>query len=131
MAQWTVALVACSEPLADAGDVELVLAVLAWHAWQTLVGWVEDTVADEAVLNAVDLLVDVGFPEENGRDDVSIPDLEEILDGEHPFALLSLCDSELLTEFHGDRPQRVVGRNLNLQLHRNLSLGIFGNDFLR
>lgn len=61
----TVALVAGSEPFADAGDVELVLAVLAGHAWEALVSWVEHTVANAAVFNSFDLFVDVGFPEQD------------------------------------------------------------------
>jgi len=82
--------------------MELVLAILARHAGQAPVCWMEHTIANIAFLYAVDLFIDVAFPEEDGRDDVTIADLQEVSNGEHPFVLLAFCDSELLAHLNLD-----------------------------
>jgi hypothetical protein len=80
LAQWAVGLVARLEPLLNAGHMELVLAVLARQSWQRLVCRVKHTVTDEAVFHPFDLFVDVRLPEEDGRDDVSVSQLQQVLD---------------------------------------------------
>jgi hypothetical protein len=72
--------VALTEPLADAGHVEFVLACLARHLGETLVGFVDYAVANVAILNAVDLLLYVSFPSEDSRYDVSILELNDLSD---------------------------------------------------
>lgn len=50
------------EPLANACNMELVLACFAWHFGQTLIVLVDHTVADVAVLDSFDFPLDVGLP---------------------------------------------------------------------
>jgi len=90
LAKRAVALVAGLEPLSDARHVELVLAVLARHSWEALVGRMQDAVADETLLDALYLFVDVALPEEDCGDDVTITNLQEIPDSEGPLVLLAL-----------------------------------------
>lgn len=73
LAKRAITFVACFEPLSHTSYMELVLAVFARHSWETLVSRVKHTVADHAVLNSLDLFVDVALPKEDGRDDVSVP----------------------------------------------------------
>ena len=90
MAQRAVALVAGLEPLSDARHVELVFAVLARHSREALVGWMQDAVADETLLDALYFFVDVALPEEDCGDDVTIANLQKIPDSEGPLVLLAL-----------------------------------------
>jgi hypothetical protein len=90
LAERAVTLVARVEPLADARYVELVFAVLARHSREALVGRVQDAVADETLLDALYLFVDVALPEEDCGDDVAITNLQEIPDSEGPLVLLAL-----------------------------------------
>jgi hypothetical protein len=90
LAERTIGLVARAEPLADACDVELVLAVLALHVWKAPVDSMHHAVADIALFNAVHLLVDVALPQQNGRDDVSVALLNEVLDRQSPLPDLAL-----------------------------------------
>jgi hypothetical protein len=73
--------VALTEPLADAGHVEFVLACLARHLRETLVGFVDYTIANVAILNPVYLPLDVSLPSEDSRDDVPILELNDLSDG--------------------------------------------------
>jgi hypothetical protein len=90
LANRAVALVTLSEPLADASDVELILAGLARHLGQALVIFVHNAIADVAVLNAFDFSLDVSFPCENGRNDVSILELDNLSNSQDPFSKLLL-----------------------------------------
>lgn len=102
LAEWTVALVTGLEPLADAADVELVLAVLTRHAGQRLVRRVEHAVADEALFHAVDLLIDITLPQQHCRYNVTVPDLQQVADGQSPLVLLAIADLDLLTDLNSD-----------------------------
>ena len=99
MTERALALVAGFKPLADAGHVEFVLAVLARHARETLVGGVHHTVADHAVFHALDLLVQVALPKKHCRDNVTVPLLKQVFDCEHPLVLLGFAHSDLLSDF--------------------------------
>ena len=108
--------------------MELVLAVFAWESRQALVRGVQHAVADEAVFDALDFLVDVALPEQNCRDDISVPDLQQVFDGQNPLVLLSFGQLELLADFNTHRPERIVVWNLDFETHRNFSLGVLSHD---
>ena len=113
---------ALTEPLADAGYVEFVLACLARHLGETLVGFVDYTVANVAILYTVDLPLDVSLPSEDSRDNVSILELNDLSDGEDPLSELLLRNLQLLADINLDQLKRVIGRDLNLESHLDLSL---------
>ena len=130
LAERAVALVARLKPLSDASHVEFVSAILARHSREALVSWVEHAVADHAILNTLNLFVDVALPKEDCRNNVSVSQLKQVLDGEDPLVLLSLGDLELLADLNDHRLHGVVGRNHELELHRHLSLGVLSHEFL-
>jgi hypothetical protein len=72
--------------------VELVFAVLTGHAWQAFVGWMQNAIANEALFDSFNLFVNIVFPKEHCRDDITVSELQEIFDGEDPLVLLSLCN---------------------------------------
>lgn len=51
------------EPLVHASRMELVLASLAGQAWKAVVGCVDDTVTDRALLNTFKFLVKIALPD--------------------------------------------------------------------
>lgn len=110
--------------------MELVLAILARQSWNRLVRWVNYAVADHAVLNAFNFLVNVCLPEQHGRNNVSVSELQEVLDCQDPLVLLSLCDLELLAYLNRHGLERVVVWDLDLQLHGHFSFRVFCNYLL-
>ncbi len=72
---------ALAEPLAYACNVKLVLASLARHLRQTLIVFMNHSVADVAVLNAFDFTFNVRFPGEYSRNDVAVLELNYLSDG--------------------------------------------------
>ena len=98
LAERAVALVAGVEPLADAIDMELVVAVLAGKGWQTAVRAVQNAVADRALLHTVHLVVNVLFPKQDRADDVTITRLDQVADGKRPLADLASLELELICE---------------------------------
>jgi len=75
LAERTHTLVGGPEPLADAGNVEFVLACLAGHLRQALIGIMDNTVTNAAILDSLYFLVDVALPKQDSSDDVTILDL--------------------------------------------------------
>jgi hypothetical protein len=65
LAQGAVRFVGGVEPLADTGNVELVLAVPALHRGNGSVIGVQHTVADVALLDSGHFLVNVALPQQN------------------------------------------------------------------
>jgi len=102
LTQWAITLVACPEPFSDACSMELILAVLARHARQTLICRMEDTVTNEAFFDSIDFFVDVALPQEHCRYDIAISDLKKIPDGQHPLVLLPLCNLHLFSYLYLD-----------------------------
>ena len=88
----------------------------------------QHAVADEAVLDALDLLVDVALPQQHCRDDVAVAQLQQVLDGQHPLVLLSLREFQLLADLNVHTLQRVIVGDLDLELHRNFSLSVLRHD---
>jgi len=80
LAERAVGLVARVEPLADAGHMELVLAVPTLHRRNRFVNGMQHAVTDEALFHAVQFLVDVALPEKDRRDDVTVARLQQIPD---------------------------------------------------
>ena len=80
LAQWAIALVALIEPLADAGNVELIATVTARQGRQATVCTVQNTEADVALFDAFHLVIDVSLPEEDSTDDVAVARLDEVAD---------------------------------------------------
>lgn len=113
---------ALTEPLADAGHVEFVLACLARHLGKTLVGFVNYTVANVAILNTIYLPLDISLPSEDSRDDVPILELNDLSDSEDPLSELLLRNLQLLADINLDQLKRVVGRDLNLESHFDFTL---------
>lgn len=88
--------------------MELVLAVVALHRGETSVNTMEDAVTDVALFNAVHLLVDVGLPQEDGRDNISVARLDQVPDRQGPLGNLSLLEFQLLADVNLDALQWVV-----------------------
>ena len=99
LAEWAIALITGLEPFPDTANVELILAVLTRHSWETFVRVVQNTIANKAFFNTFNFFVNVAFPQKDSRDNISISDLQQIFDCQHPFVLLSFCDLELLSHF--------------------------------
>jgi len=121
--------VALTEPLADAGHVEFVLACLARHLGEALVGFVDYTVANVAILNTVNLLLYVSLPSEDSRNDVSILELNDLPDSQDPLPELLLRYLKLLADINLYQLERIIGRDLYLESHLDLALLEIGNDF--
>ena len=113
---------ALTEPLADAGHVEFVLACLARHLGETLVGFVDNTVANVAILYTFYFPLNVSLPSEDSRDDVPILELNDLSDGKDPLPELLLRNLQLLADINLDQLERVIGRDLNLESHLDLAL---------
>jgi len=112
--------------------MELVHTVLAGKGRHRSVNAMENTVADTAFFNTVHFLVDVGLPKEDGRDDITISRLDQVADGEGPLAHLACLKLELVGEVNDNRLEGVLGRNLQLDLDRDLRVLVVGrDDFLR
>ena len=77
MTEWTIAFIACIEPLANAANMELVLAVLAGQRGQALICGVQDAIANMALLNPVHLIVNIRLPKQNCTYYVTVARLDD------------------------------------------------------
>jgi len=80
LAEWAIRLIRSVEPLADAANVELVRTATTLHRWQRFVTRMHNAVANVAFFDALHLFVDVLLPQQDRRDDVAIPCVQQITD---------------------------------------------------
>lgn len=108
--------------------MEELLAGAALLLGQLVVGAVDDGVADAALLDAVELLVHVLLPDLQTLQDraVLVGQVRGQLD--EPVAPLLLADAESPHRRDLDHAQRVVGRQLDDQLHVQLLHLVCGHD---
>lgn len=89
------ALTAGPEPLVQTRWVELDIALLAGDARQLPIGCTDDTVADEAGLNASKLLFQVGLPHTNAIQHTLVLVAQEDCDRQQPLAQAAILDANL------------------------------------
>ena len=76
--------------------MELVLAIAALHRRQRLVSCVLHRVANEALLNAFELTIDVRLPLQDRCDDVAVARLQEVADAQGPLTHLGFFEGKLV-----------------------------------
>lgn len=123
-------LVAGAEPAVEAGAVELLLARLAGELGQLVRVLVDDAVAHVALLDALELLVQVALPQRQSVEDGAVLVAEEEVElHEHLLGLDAAVDA--LAALHLGHGQRVVEGQRDHQLHARLLLGVHGHDLAR
>ena len=92
----------------------------------------QHAIANVTFFDAVHLIVNVALPEQNRANNVAISGLDEIADGERPFAHLAALKLQLVSEVDNDRLKRVLHWNLEADLDRHLRVLIVSrNNLLR
>lgn len=102
--------------------MELVFAGLARHLRQTLVRFMNYTIADIAILRTISLLLNISLPLHYCLNHISILELENLTDLEHPLPLLIFRYFQSFTELDIHDLDGVVIRDLDFESDLNLTL---------
>lgn len=108
------------EPLIQANRVELLLASAALHLRQLKISTMNDRIADSALFDAGELLVDVALPDLQALTNRAVLVAQVSSQLEQPISPLVLANADALYARHFHHAEWIVHRQLYDELHAKL-----------